>query len=179
MNLRANYWRAWLLYMSGLLGLVAAAPVAEASCVSGLESIGSVDTAFEGVAMSGPVSPDGTLLSPARFKVTRWVKGDGPAEVDVPTAVQQDQDGGMLRVVSVGIVPSPGERWLVMLRDGSPSCTGSRLLAQGEEVPASESSSARVVGGGLVVLAVIAGVGWAFKRRRLHEVWRRASGGSR
>ncbi len=129
--------------------------------------------------MSGPVTPDGALLSPARFKVTRWVKGDGPAEVEVPTAVKQDQEGRILKVFSVGIVPSPGERWLVMLRDGSPICTGSRLLAQGEEAPASESSSARVIGGGLVALSVIAGAGWAFRRRALHSVGRRASGGSR
>ncbi len=178
MNPRANCWRAWLLYMSLFLSLVAAAPVAQASCVSGSESMDSADTAFEGVAMSGPITPDGALLSPARFEVTRWVKGDGPAEVEVPTAVQQAREGGMLKVFSVGIVPSPGERWLVMLRGGSPICTGSRLLAQGEEVPASESSSVRVIGG-LVALSVIAGAGWAFRKRGLHSVWRRASRGSR
>jgi hypothetical protein len=166
MELTTTCWRTCLVVcLTLVVSLIAAAPAAHASCVSGSESIDSADTAFEGVAKPGPASADGALLSPARFKVTGWVKGDGPAEVEVPTAVQQDKGSGMLMKDSVGITPSPAERWLVMLRDGSPGCTGSRLLTEGETVGTSESSSGLLVGGGLVALAVLAGAAWASRRQ--------------
>ncbi len=95
MELTTACWRTCLVVcLTLVVSLVAAAPAAHASCVSGSESIDSADTAFEGVAKPGPASPDGALLSPARFKVTRWVKGDGPAEVEVRLLSSRTREAG-------------------------------------------------------------------------------------
>ncbi len=144
-----------------VLALAGSASEAHALCAAGSDSLRSVDVAFEGVALPGPVSPDGTLLSPARFEVTEWLKGSGPAQVEVPTAVSGDPDGEIFSMVSVGINPTPGERWLVMLRDGSPSCTGSRLLDDSGTIHDEESTSASFPRPLAGLLAAIAAAGVA------------------
>jgi hypothetical protein len=49
------------------------------------------------------------LLSPARLKVTRYLKGSGPAIVSVITAVSRA--GGTVN--EEGIEPQPGQQWKI------------------------------------------------------------------
>jgi hypothetical protein len=49
------------------------------------------------------------LLSPARLKVTRYLKGTGPAIVSVTTAVGRAGD----TLNAEGIEPQPGQQWKI------------------------------------------------------------------
>lgn len=63
----------------------------------------------KGRFLDGPSAPDGTLLSPATFRVREYVKGDGPRRLEVATSVRA-VDGGF-EGISVLISPEAGERW--------------------------------------------------------------------
>lgn len=150
--------------LAAVLVVTGAAP-AGAVCVAGSEKLSSVDRAFEGVAQPGPTGLDGELLSPARFRVSRWIKGAGPSEVEVPTAVRRQ--GDLYMVVSEGIHPRPSERWVVMLRGESAACTGSRVLRPGEEAPEWDPTPLALRAAPALGAVLLAGsVAWSVRRRR-------------
>ena len=156
---------AVVAFIAGVVCFMWGTPSAYAICASGSQSIESADSVFEAMALPGPTAPNGALLSPARFEVIEWIKGDGPSVVEVETAVSQQ--GEFVVVVSEGIAPEPGQRWVVMLEDGSAACTGSRPLEEGEQAPPAPSSrfsplTAPVVIG--VVVVVI--TAWLWRRHR-------------
>ena len=69
------------------------------------------------------------LVSPARFRVGRYIKGHGPRTLRVVTAVTAN--GG---VSEDGLQAQPGERWLIYTSSKhgpyeTSICSGSRLVA--------------------------------------------------
>ena len=81
--------------------------------------------------MRGPSTKVGSrlaLLSPAKVRVSRYVKGDGPKLVRVVTGVVSTEV-----VNSEGIEPHAGERWLIYSSSTripyqTSVCDGSRRL---------------------------------------------------
>lgn len=117
------------------------APAASALCAEASEEqhFDQATIVFEGVAQPGE-SVDGTLLSPATFRVERYLKGDGPPELQVTTAVS-DAGGGLYAGLSTGIHPSAGERWRIFATGPADdvlttsACHGSRLIAAANDDP--------------------------------------------
>ena len=69
---------------------------------------------FDGTMLAGPVvglGPHEELLSPARVRVNRYLKGHGPRIVRVQTAVSRSQHG-MVHAED-GIQAEPGQRWVI------------------------------------------------------------------
>jgi hypothetical protein len=127
--------RTVMVVHTTVLALVLTGPSAFADCApaTDTELLDRAEVVFEGQALEGPTS-DGTLLSPARFLVSDYLKGDGPEIVGVTTAVTRDRSG-TYAWISVGIEPSPGEVWRIYadeVTDGSDIstsiCSGSRYL---------------------------------------------------
>jgi hypothetical protein len=69
------------------------------------------DVVFGGIFLRGPATR-GMLLSPARFRVVRYLKGRGPRRVRVQTAVRK-LGGDTYVWMSEGIDPRAGERWRI------------------------------------------------------------------
>jgi hypothetical protein len=70
--------------------------------------------AFVGVMLPGPTVPAGpgdVLLSPARIRVDRYLKGGGPRIVTVVTGVSKS--GDEVTGASEGIMPLAGQRWRI------------------------------------------------------------------
>lgn len=71
------------------------------------------------------------LLSPARMRVTRYLKGSGARTVEVQTGVRVSN--GQIEMVEDGILPSAGQRWEILSASSRPplqssTCLGSRRL---------------------------------------------------
>jgi hypothetical protein len=90
--------RRIVVVLSTALAIAAApgleAPASALSCAGPLPGTplpdpydAGYDAIVEGVALSGPSDVDGSLDSPARFLVTKWIRGSGPRIVPVGTAV--------------------------------------------------------------------------------------------
>ena len=109
-----------------LLAMGSMAVVALAACGSSVSGsagscgvgpsgvMGAGRTVFVGVMLPGPsVSMGGrsVLVSPARVRVVRYLKGRGPAVVTVETAVSRVSSGIVGN--SEGIEPQAGERWKI------------------------------------------------------------------
>ena len=77
--------------------------------------IEEADVVFEGVAQDGPTQ-HGYLLSPATFRVTRYLKGQGPALERVETAFRPPPGGGPAPALVGDITPRPGETWTIQGR---------------------------------------------------------------
>ena len=60
--------------------------------------------------LPGPMVPGGSLLSPARFAVVLYQKGQGPPEIGVTTGATL-LPGDIYRLVGEGLFPHPGELW--------------------------------------------------------------------
>ena len=111
----------------------AGAEAASVSCVVATEQQlrARAQVIFVGVALAGD-NATGTLLSPARFRVVRYVKGRGGRIVRVTTATRREGDG--YSAISIGINPRVGERWRIYGRRNSSgvivtsACDGSRRL---------------------------------------------------
>lgn len=96
-----------------VLALAAPKPSVSASC-AGLtkkEYERRAEVVFKGRARSGPATEDGRLLSPASFRVLRYVKGSGRRRLYVETATRRSGRG--YAVNPYGISPRAGERWKI------------------------------------------------------------------
>jgi len=111
--------------------LVAAAVLpasATASCIrmSPAEQRARADVIFDGVALEGPTS-----TGVQRFRVSRFLKGRGPAVIRVNTGNIRRLDGSGA-VTSVSIIVKRRERWRIFGRGSArnvlrtSSCDGSR-----------------------------------------------------
>jgi hypothetical protein len=70
---------------------------------------------FSGTMLSGPTADLGShrvLVSPARVRVTRYLKGHGPKIVTVATAVARAGDSSTI-VSEDGIQPQAGQHWMI------------------------------------------------------------------
>ena len=117
---------------SAAIGAAAAAllstAAAEASCIaiSRAEQRARADVIFDGVAVEAP-----TATGVQRFRVTRYLKGRGPAVVRVSTGNirRADWTGS---VTSVSVVAARGQRWRIFGRGSARNvlhtsvCDGSR-----------------------------------------------------
>jgi hypothetical protein len=65
-----------------------------------------IGTMLPGRTIDGP---DGLLVSPARVRVERYIKGSGPAVVTVETAVISTGNGE----AAEGIMAHPGQTWKI------------------------------------------------------------------
>lgn len=118
-----------------------AATAAFALCVaaSGAEHFARATIVFEGTAQPGEAQHR-TLLSPASFQVERYLKGEGPASVQVTTAVW-DAGDGIYMAVSSGIDPLAGERWRIFASEetggvwATSACQGSRRVEAAAATP--------------------------------------------
>ncbi|MBV9000328.1 MAG: hypothetical protein JO304_14795, partial [Solirubrobacterales bacterium] len=109
------------LFLAGCgVAQVTAEPVREtgvaASCaaLSPARQFAAARLVFVGVMLPGRTTRAGgrsVLGSPARMRVERYLKGEGPRTVVVDTAVTIDARG--LAIAEDGIEPSPGQRWRI------------------------------------------------------------------
>ena len=120
------------LVVAALLAAVVLASAASASCIRMTEAQqrARADLIFHAVALEGPTS-----TGVQRFRVTRYLKGQGPRIVRVNTGNVRRADGSG-SITSVSIVVRRGERWRIYAR-GSASkvlrtsvCDGSRGLSR-------------------------------------------------
>jgi len=112
------------------------ASVAVASCVrlTAAQQLEAARVAFDGTMLAGPTVALGrvrVLTSPARMRVRRYLKGDGPRTVRVQTAASPGGSG--VTVHEEGIEAQAGQRWRIYstrLRQplSTSICAGSRLL---------------------------------------------------
>ncbi len=101
---------------SALASSGAVAPGTAASCVGLTRSqqFAAAKVVFDGVMLPGATAPgtNGALASPARMRVTSYLKGHGPTVATVQTAIEL-MSGGTMRVSEDGIRPPAGERWRI------------------------------------------------------------------
>jgi hypothetical protein len=106
------------------------ASAASASCIptTAAQQRARASVIFEGVALEGP-----TRTGVQRFRVTRYLKGNGPRIVRVNTGHIRRADGtGMITSVSLDV--KRHERWRILGRGSatkvlqSNTCDGSRKL---------------------------------------------------
>ncbi|HEX4746562.1 MAG TPA: hypothetical protein VFU99_06725 [Gaiellaceae bacterium] len=110
--------------------LLGVAGVAQASCISqtSAEQRARADAIFTGIALEDP-----TASGVQRFRVTRYLKGRGPAIVRVQTGHRVHADGTG-STTSVSIVVRKGQRWRIFVRGSTRRilqtnvCDGSRRL---------------------------------------------------
>jgi hypothetical protein len=86
----------------------------DAACasLSPAKHLASAQIAFAGTMLPGPTVKLGgqqVLRSPARVRVTRYLKGTGPAVVSVTTAISHAGDTANAE----GIEPQPGQQWTI------------------------------------------------------------------
>ena len=101
---------------AGTAGTTTAGTGEGASCAAASPSayLASAKIVFVGVMLSGPTVSLGqsqVLTSPARVRVTRYLKGDGPRVVTVVTGVTQAGNGAA--VSEDGIQALAGQRWQI------------------------------------------------------------------
>lgn len=94
--------------------------------------------AFVGTMLPGRTinGPHGLLVSPARVRVARYIKGSGPAVVTVETAVSPSGDG----IGAEGIMAHPGQTWKIYSTSGhlpleTDVCSGSRVVGPDAATP--------------------------------------------
>lgn len=108
---------------------------------------------FIGEALEGPAEPStAELLSPAEFRVERWVSTDqSRTEIRVETAVSIED--GLVRSLSTGIAPRAGERWSIVGELGddgvveTSTCLGSERLRRVAEPGDAAAAPSRPGGG--------------------------------
>lgn len=156
--------------VSAIFVVLVALPVsAGATTCAGLLSFGGAAVVLDGVAQPGPTAPDGTLASPATFEVLRYVKGAGPARVQVHTVATVED--GMVAVIPGSIAPRAGETWRILATDEtdlsepiSTACTQSERLEDAPVFPREHQiADARVSWRSWTLLAVplgMAGIAW-------------------
>lgn len=107
-----------------------------ASCVRGTTAqyLAAAKIAFEGVILRGPVlnTAEGAMqVSPARVRVTLYLKGNGPKIVTVKTALERSGEG--LITDAEGITPKVGQHWIIYAVTGTAPfstsvCAGSKPI---------------------------------------------------
>lgn len=85
---------------------------------------------FVGTTLPGRTVLDGLLASPARIRVSQYLKGSGPAVVTVETAASSSGD----TMSGEGIMARAGQRWKIYttsrhLPYATDVCSGSRQLS--------------------------------------------------
>jgi hypothetical protein len=139
---RRCFWLAFVGLLAGCGTARGQAPPVQAtggaaSCaaLSPAAQLARARVVFVGVMLPGAVAHVGgrsVLASPARMRVGRYLKGQGPRSVTVRTAVSIE--GGAITVTEDGIEPQAGQRWEIYTdSQGEPFdtsiCAGSARVA--------------------------------------------------
>ena len=114
-----------------------------ASCIAASPSaeLAWARVVFVGTALPGPAADAGSagavLASPARFRVARYLKGSGPSEVTVQTALTTDGNGIIAN--EDGIEPRAGQRWTIYTTSQrmpyhTSDCAGSCVLGASDDI---------------------------------------------
>jgi LPXTG-motif cell wall-anchored protein len=129
---------------------------------------------FEGFALPGP-AVHGVLVTPARFRITRYLKGDGPGVRLVATGIRRSARGSVGHL-STGILPAQGEHWRIfggpILGDivGTSVCAGSGPtgIPSTAAFTSDQDSGVPWYGAAGVLAALVFGAGLVLLRRRRH-----------
>jgi hypothetical protein len=135
---------------AGCAGTTPTRTVSAASCVGRTpgQQFKAARIVFVGVTLSGPsASATGELLSPAKVRVVRYLKGHGPGTVRVETAIQRSGDGYVEN--SDGINPRAGQRWRIYSNStrqpySTSICDGSRRVATHGALADCQASAVRL-----------------------------------
>ena len=105
------------------LVLVASGPLgaqAQPACpgISEARALAEADLVFEGVAQAGPAAANGLLATPARFRVTNYIKGSGGTIVSVAGG-PRTEGVGFLSLPSAGVPARAGEGWVIYAKGDS------------------------------------------------------------
>ena len=127
-------WAARWLLIAAFIALMPSAASAAPTCpaLSASQAAARVDLVFEGVALPGPASANGILSTPARFSVSRYIKGTGAGIVSVAGG-PRTASGGLISLTSAGVFAKAGQSWVVYANgqgDGiveTSSCDGTHL----------------------------------------------------
>ena len=111
-----------------IVAVLVGSATAQASCSfeTTAEQRARADVIFDGVALDNP-----TATGVQRFKVTRYLKGQGPSIVRVDTGTIRRPDGSGV-ASSVSLFVKRGERWRIFARGSvrkvlkTNDCDGSR-----------------------------------------------------
>lgn len=167
-----------LVALAAVVGLLLT-PSAYSSCikVTPKEQTELADVVFEGVALTGP-AVDGVLVTPARFRVARYLKGRGPDVRLVTTALRRSARGSIGHL-SEGILPGAGQHWRIFGANtrggvlGTSICSGSGPIGSTSAAPFVGDEGANDLFwysavGLLAALPVAAGFLLLRRRRRVH-----------
>src|SRR5215470_14455046 len=132
---RAAGWLSLFVSAAAIAGCGTVQHGSSAACaaVPPATYLADARVAFIGTMMAGDAVQSGdrpVLLSPAKVRVSRYLKGGGPPVVLVRTAAESANAGS-----GEGIVPEAGQRWLIYSPSKSSPfdtdvCGGSRRLRQ-------------------------------------------------
>jgi hypothetical protein len=117
-----------LVVALAIAALVASAAVASCIRMTAAEQRARAQVIFDGVAVEGP-----TATGVQRFRVSRYLKGDGPKVVRVDTGFKRRADGTG-SITSVSLHVRRGERWRILGKGSARTvvrsnvCDGSRKL---------------------------------------------------
>jgi hypothetical protein len=104
-------FRTGLAVTLALSAALVGAPAASAACPP--QTREQYDRAakvvVKGKFLNGSTGSNGRLISPAPFRVTKYIKGDGHKEITVDTAPVDVVEGPTS--IELRISPKPGERW--------------------------------------------------------------------
>jgi hypothetical protein len=165
------------LFAVATLAVLVFTPAAYSSCMETTPAKQSdiAEVVFEGIALGGP-AVDGVLVSPARFRVTRYLKGGGPDTRLVETALRRSASGSVGHL-SVGILPGEGEHLRIFggdTRAGVVStgiCSGSGPIGSTSAapfVPDEDSNDFLRYGTAGALAALLVGAGLLLLRRHRH-----------
>ena len=74
------------------------------------------DLVVEGEFLPGHTTRAGQLVSPARFKTSRYIRGDGPPVLRVATGTRLSRDGKWVEETELWPLAAAGERWRLQAR---------------------------------------------------------------
>ena len=119
---------AVVAFAVAVVAAAAFASSAAASCIPATEAQhqARANVIFVGQALDGP-----TATGIQRFRVSRYLKGNGPSVLRVDTGYVRHENGGV-SLTSVSLVVKRGERWRIFARSTAAKvlrsnfCDGSR-----------------------------------------------------
>ena len=117
--------RFFIAFVAAAVTAVVLAASAQASCIpsTAAENRARASVVFDGVALEG-ATPTGVQ----RFRVTRYLKGSGPAVVRVNTGHIRRADGTRT-FSSVSLMVKRSERWRIYARGAATSILQSNMCA--------------------------------------------------
>lgn len=169
-------YRALFITLLAAVVLHLMTDIAGASCIGFTPDFErSLPFVVEGVFLDGPTAPHPSrrpLITPARFRVTKYLKGIGPGEIAIST--NYNEQGDPLSGSVAPIQAEAGEHWRLYFSEEPTGLMGVACSAfkLGEHnappypLPSTRDAAPWVVSGGLGLSML---VGWLVAKRSAHE----------